>query len=195
MGEEEGIHVIIIINIQSCRLPFLPLGDGKVHVAHYFIGGGLVPKSVVSDSCNPVDCSPPGSSVPGISQARILQWVAISFSNFIGAEQKIPGWQIKIAFQVQVKTAMSLDIKSRLGNLGFSTGDITWGPWFLFLTGIKPVTTGRARFCLLRASERWCRKVRKVIQSTTKGWIPFQMSDLQSWKMLHLCWLKPLCLC
>ena len=31
--------------------------------------------------CDPVDCSPPGSSVPGISQARILQWVAISFSS------------------------------------------------------------------------------------------------------------------
>ena len=30
--------------------------------------------------CNPVDCSPPGSSVYGISQARILEWVAISFS-------------------------------------------------------------------------------------------------------------------
>ena len=29
--------------------------------------------------CNPVDCSPPGSSVDGISQARILEWVAISF--------------------------------------------------------------------------------------------------------------------
>ena len=28
-----------------------------------------------------VDCSPPGSSVPGISQARILEWVAISFSG------------------------------------------------------------------------------------------------------------------
>ena len=28
--------------------------------------------------CNPLDCSPPGSSVHGISQARILEWVAIS---------------------------------------------------------------------------------------------------------------------
>ena len=28
-----------------------------------------------------VDSSPPGSSVPGILQARILEWVAISFSN------------------------------------------------------------------------------------------------------------------
>ena len=31
--------------------------------------------------CNPVGCSPPGSSVCGISQERILEWVAISFSR------------------------------------------------------------------------------------------------------------------
>ena len=31
---------------------------------------------------DPVDCSPPGSSVHGILQARILEWVAISFSNY-----------------------------------------------------------------------------------------------------------------
>ena len=31
--------------------------------------------------CDPVDCSPPGSSVHGVSQARILEWVAISFSR------------------------------------------------------------------------------------------------------------------
>ena len=31
--------------------------------------------------CNPIDCSPPGSAVPGILQARTLEWVAISFSN------------------------------------------------------------------------------------------------------------------
>ena len=37
--------------------------------------------SVMSDSCNPMDCSPPGSSVYGILQARILEWVAISFST------------------------------------------------------------------------------------------------------------------
>ena len=29
--------------------------------------------------CDPMDCSPPGSSIHGISQARILEWVAISF--------------------------------------------------------------------------------------------------------------------
>ena len=31
--------------------------------------------------CNAIDGSPPGSPVPGVLQARILEWVAISFSN------------------------------------------------------------------------------------------------------------------
>ena len=31
--------------------------------------------------CDPIDNSPPGSPVPGILQARTLEWVAISFSN------------------------------------------------------------------------------------------------------------------
>ena len=31
--------------------------------------------------CDPIDRSPPGSPVPGILQARMLEWVAISFSN------------------------------------------------------------------------------------------------------------------
>ena len=31
--------------------------------------------------CDPIDCSPSGSPIPGILQARTLEWVAISFSN------------------------------------------------------------------------------------------------------------------
>jgi len=31
--------------------------------------------------CDPIDGSPPGSPVPGVLQARTLEWVAISFSN------------------------------------------------------------------------------------------------------------------
>ena len=40
-------------------------------------GGGLL----TSDSQDPMGCSPPGSSVYGISQARILEWVTVSFSR------------------------------------------------------------------------------------------------------------------
>ena len=36
---------------------------------------------IVSNSCDPLDCSLPGSSVHGISESRILEWVAISFSR------------------------------------------------------------------------------------------------------------------
>ena len=38
-------------------------------------------RSVVSNFCDPMNCNLPGSSVHGILQARILQWVAISFSR------------------------------------------------------------------------------------------------------------------
>jgi len=31
--------------------------------------------------CDPIDGSPPGSPIPGILQARTLEWVALSFSN------------------------------------------------------------------------------------------------------------------
>ena len=35
----------------------------------------------MSDSYEPVDCSPPDSSVHGVLQARILEWISISFSR------------------------------------------------------------------------------------------------------------------
>ena len=39
--------------------------------------------------CNPIDSSPPGSPIPGILQARTLEWVAISFSN-------AAKWKVKV---------------------------------------------------------------------------------------------------
>ena len=46
-------------------------------------GGDGIPVAAKScpTLCNPIESSPPGSSVPGILQARILEWVAISFSQ------------------------------------------------------------------------------------------------------------------
>ena len=47
---------------------------------------------VVSDSCDPIDCSLPGSSVHGILQARILEWVAVSSSRgFFPTQGSNPG--------------------------------------------------------------------------------------------------------
>ena len=51
-------------------------------------------ESEVSQSCpthcNPMDCSPPGSSVHGIFQARGLEWVAIAFSGWKTGEAILP---------------------------------------------------------------------------------------------------------
>ena len=44
-----------------------------------------VSRWVRSNSCDPIDCSPPGSSVHWIFQARLVEWVAISF--FRGSSQ------------------------------------------------------------------------------------------------------------
>ena len=73
----------------------VPLGFSGCWAAHprclffhlYFVGVTLVCMhacSVTQSSltlCDPKDCSPPGSSVHGILQARILEWVAIAFSK------------------------------------------------------------------------------------------------------------------
>ena len=46
--------------------------------------------------CDPIDDSPPGSPVPGIFQARTLEWVAISFSN-------VWKWKVKVKLLSRVR--------------------------------------------------------------------------------------------
>ena len=58
--------------------------DGEtVETVSDFIFAAAAAKSLQScpTLCDPIDGSPPGSPVPGILQARTLEWVAISFSS------------------------------------------------------------------------------------------------------------------
>ena len=59
------------------------IGDGGESLQDQSHVAAAAAKSLQSCStlCDPIDGSPLGSSVPGILQARILEWVAISFSN------------------------------------------------------------------------------------------------------------------
>ena len=50
--------------------------------------------------CDPMDCSPPGSSVHGIFQTRILEWVAISFSRGLPNPRIKPASPMSPALQV-----------------------------------------------------------------------------------------------
>ena len=68
--------------VSSCRLALwfllsLTLSLGHLVIGQSEHGGG----EVMSDSCDPMDCNLPGSSLRGIFQARILEKVAISFSR------------------------------------------------------------------------------------------------------------------
>ena len=55
--------------------------------------------------CNPKDCSPPGSSVHGILQARILEWVAMPFSRESWGSHRLPVVQAKEIKTLNLKPA------------------------------------------------------------------------------------------
>ena len=75
---------------QPTRLPHPWDSPGKnTGVGCHFLLQCMKVKSETVQSCptlcDPIDSSPPGSSVPGILKARILEWVAISFSDVLKA--------------------------------------------------------------------------------------------------------------
>ena len=71
-------------------LPFPSAGDlpgpgiktpSPASAGRFFSAAAAKPLQSCLTLCNPIGSSPPGSPVPGILQARTLEWVAISFSN------------------------------------------------------------------------------------------------------------------
>ena len=64
----------------SCLLPPLP-SHNRLRVTTAAAAAAAKSLQSCPTLCNPRDDSPPGSPVPGILQARTLEWVAISFSN------------------------------------------------------------------------------------------------------------------
>ena len=66
------IYLLLLQKLYTGQLCFLD---------NFYSGGLCVSDSVVSDSWDPVDCSPPGSFVHGILQVRVLESVAIPFSR------------------------------------------------------------------------------------------------------------------
>ena len=59
-----------LCNLMDCNMPGLPAAAAAAKLLQSCL-----------TLCDPMDGSPSGSPVPGILQARTLEWVAISFSN------------------------------------------------------------------------------------------------------------------
>ena len=70
------------------------------HVISYITAAAAKSLQSCLTLCDPVDDSPPGSPVPGILQARTLEWVAISFSNACECEWR---WKVKVKLLSRVR--------------------------------------------------------------------------------------------
>ena len=93
---------MLIANWHNSPRRMLRKGSVNSHGTHFFqmylitFKSASVSCSVMSDSLRPTDGSPPGSSVQGILQVRILEWVAISFPgdlSDLGIEPRSPTLQ------------------------------------------------------------------------------------------------------
>ena len=80
----DGVVTYLEPDILVCEVKWA-LGSITMNKAS---GGDGIPAAAAAKSlqscltlCDPIDGSPPGSPVPGILQARTLEWVAIAFSN------------------------------------------------------------------------------------------------------------------
>ena len=88
--QEPGLRSLWVKCLHAA-LCFYLVCESQNHLA----AAAAAAKSLQSCStlCNPIDGSPPGSPIPGILQARTLEWVAISFSN---------AWKVKSESESEV---------------------------------------------------------------------------------------------
>ena len=87
----ETIRFLMKVNAVQVRIFGIGQVEGKILMNYLFCSAAAAAESLQScpTLCDPIDGSPPGSSVLGILQARILEWVSMSFSRGILLTQGI----------------------------------------------------------------------------------------------------------
>ena len=134
-----------------------------------------------------MDCSLPGSSVHGIFQARILDWVAISFSR--GSSQPRDGtWvsrTIGRCFTVwATREVISLVSGHQVGSGNVNTGVCVW------VCGCVCVCV-HAQWCLTLSNPTDCRppisSVRGIFQVKTLEWVAISYPRGSSWPRDQTC--------
>ena len=93
------------------------------NVCRMFLCAAAAAKSLQSclTLCNPMDGSPPGSPVPGILQARTLEWDAISFSNAWKWKVKVKslscGWLLETPWTSAYQAPLSMSNRLQINAL------------------------------------------------------------------------------
>ena len=114
----------------------------------------------MSDFCDPVDCSLPGFSVHGILQARILDWVTISFSR--GSSQPRDWTQV---------SALPSEPPGKPLSYGFSSSHV----WMQELDHKEGLVTKSWRFSIVVLEKTWspldCKEIKPVNPKGNQPWI------------------------
>ena len=93
-----------------------------------------------STLCNPIDGSPPGSPVPGILQARTLEWAAISFSNAGKWKVKVKSLSHVRLFATPWTAAHQAPPPNALAWFKSEFSHFTVGPWATYFTSLNQCT-------------------------------------------------------
>ena len=106
--------------------------------------------SRVRTLCDPIDSSPPGSPVPGILQARTLDWVAVSFSNAWKWKVKVKSLSRVRLFVTPWTAAYQAPPPMGFSRQEYWSGVLLLSPWGR--TGNMQIWQGEARH---RRSRDW----------------------------------------
>ena len=153
------VHSYYIVSITShiyspltFSYSYFPLGKSLITLTNT---AAAAAKSLQScpTLCNPIDSSPPGFPVPGILQARTLEWVAISFSNAWK-------WKVKVNLLSRVRPLAWTAAHQAPLSMGFSRQEYWSGvplPFQLHSTKFHPTIV----FLESTAYDPWVRVSRK----------------------------------
>ena len=115
--------------------------------------------------CDPIDGSLPGSAVPGILQARTLEWVAISFSNTWK-------WKVKSLSRVWLFTTPWTAAYQAPPSMGFSRQE--------YWSGVPlPSLTPAYEISYKNSTAKLKNKQTNTIYSSVSSWYVLYSSDLQ----------------
>ena len=169
--------------------------------------------------CDPIDCSPPGSPVLGILQARTLEWVAVSFSTAWKGKVKVkslsrvqlsdpmdcslPGSSVHGIFQARVLEWVAIEDKQKrkenrnsltsilsTNNSGYFMCFSCFS--FYWMSVFIIITEDIKQTKQSANSKRWNTKTQASFINPT-GLIPWQLDGLQ-WAFIFYCWYLGLCL-
>ena len=162
MKVKESEKAVLKLNIEKTKIMESSLIDGDTMetVTDFILGGSKITVAAAVAAkllqscptlCNPRDGSLPGSFVPGILQARIQEWVAISFS-------KITADEIKRRLLLGTKAMTKLDsiVKSRDITLPTKVCLIKVQFFSVVICGCERWTIKKAEHRRTDAFELWC---------------------------------------